>query len=535
MASTLPPAFKIKNQIIAMHSNPCIYNYLPQKMLALSTVIVFLLFTWQGNKGFNLWDEGYLWYGAQRVMQGEVPIRDFMAYDPGRYYWSAALMSFFGDNGILSLRVAASVFQIFGLSMGLILIARTARSYGKENFPFLLISATTLVAWMFPNYRLFDISLSILLIGILTFLVENPSDKRYFLTGVFIGLIAFFGRNHGFYGVVGSLGVMVWLNLNRPQSTNFFTKFSFWSLGIVVGFTPLLILAITAPGFAVSFWESIYFLFEQKKTNLTLPVPWPWKVELSSTSFGDAVVGVTVGLFFIGTVVFAVFSVWGAIHQKLKNKSGQPVLVAASSLALPYAHYAFSRADVEHLALGVFPLLVGILAHLSTMSGKLKWALAIFLAESSLLMYIFHPGWQCYTSQQCIKVEISKDNLEVDPRTANDITLLRQLADKYAPYGQNFIAAPFWPGAYPLLERKSPIWSIYALWHRSEAFQQKEIERIKAANPGFAFVLDLPLDGRDELRFRNTHPLIYQFILDNFEPLPDSPNPAYKIYKRREL
>lgn len=75
------------------------------------------------------------------------------------------------------------------------------------------------------------------------------------------------------------------------------------------------------------------------------------------------------------------------------------------------------------------------------------------------------------------------------------------------------------------------MWEMYALFPRNEAFQQQEIERIRIANPGFVLIYDLPLDGRVELRFRNTHPLIHQYILDNFELLPHSPNPAYQIYR----
>lgn len=132
-----------------------------------------------------------------------------------------------------------------------------------------------------------------------------------------------------------------------------------------------------------------------------------------------------------------------------------------------------------------------------------------------------------------VEVEIAGKSLQIAHGTANDIALLRQLAVQFAPNGQAFIAMPFWPGAYALLERKSPMWEIYALFPRDESFEKKEIERIEASRPGFAFIFDLPLDGRDELRFKNTHPLINQYILDNFDPASIAQNPTYQIYRAR--
>lgn len=505
------------------------------KVLAISCLLVLLLFAWQGNKGFNLWDEGFLWYGVQRVLLGEVPIRDFMAYDPGRYYWSAALLSIVGDNGIMSLRAAVAIFQAIGLFVALLLVAQSTKSEDEANITFLVISAATLSVWMFPRHKLFDISLSIFLVGILTYLVSNPIPKRYIVAGVCVGLVAVFGRNHGMYGAAGSLGVIAWLTIRNRSGLGFLNGSVLWGAGVVVGFLPVILMVLLIPSFAIAFWESISFLFEQKATNLPLPVPWPWTVHFAGASISDVARGVLIGFFFIGTLLFGGLAIVWVVHQRLREKPVPSTLVAAAFLALPYAHYAFSRADVGHLAQGIFPLLVGCLVILSATQARVKWLLAASLCAASIwVMHVFHPGWQCMTSETCVNVEVAGSNLEIPPDTANEIALLRQLAEQFAPNGQNFIATPFWPGAYALLERRSPMWEIYALFPRSEAFERKELERIKASKPGFAFIFDLPLDGRDELRFKNTHPLIHQYIVNSFEPVRNSDNPAYQIYKARE-
>ena len=403
-------------------------KYIALNILAISGFVVLLSFIWQGNKGFNLWDEGFLWYGVQRVLLGEIPIRDFMAYDPGRYYWTAAFVNLLGDSDIMSLRAAVAVFQALGLFIGLFLVARSQHLKSRADIIFLFLAAITLVVWMFPRHKLFDISISIFLIGILTYLISNPIPKRYIVTGICVGLIAIFGRNHGVYGAVGSLGVITWLSIKNQSDIGFTRAVGLWAAGVAIGFSPIAMMAIFMPGFGVAFWESVRFLFELKATNLPLPTPWPWTVNFSAVSFGDVVRGVLIGLFFIGTLVFAGLSVAWVVYRKIRNEAVSPALVASAFLALPYAHYAFSRADVGHLAQGIFPLLIGCLVLLSLSAARLKWPLALALCASSLwVMHTFHPGWYCLASKQCVSVEISGSQLKVDPSTANDIALLRQL------------------------------------------------------------------------------------------------------------
>jgi len=352
------------------------------QVLFLSIVVVYALFMWQGAKGFGLWDEGYFWYGVQRVTQGEVPIRDFMAYDPGRYYWSAAFMGLLNNHGMMALRASMAIFQAMGLFVGLWLIVRNGK---KQNIFYLLLCATTLSAWMWAYFKVPDTSISIFLIGVLVFWIENPTSRNYFVSGFCIGLAAFFGRNHGVYGIVGSVAAMVWLNFGQVEKIGFIKGVALWTSGVIVGFMPVLLMALLIPGFAAAFLEMIRFLlFEIKATNLALPMPWEWVIDFVSLPLIRTIRTVSVSLFFYGILAFGVLSVVWVVWQKIRGKEVSPVLVASSFLAFPYAHYAYSRADVWHLALGIFPLLIGCLVLLAQKSAKIKYPSAILLCIASV-------------------------------------------------------------------------------------------------------------------------------------------------------
>src|SRR5437867_5153992 len=47
-------------------------------------------------------DEGITLQGAQRILNGQIPYRDFFAfYTPGSYYWDALLMRIFGSSFVV--------------------------------------------------------------------------------------------------------------------------------------------------------------------------------------------------------------------------------------------------------------------------------------------------------------------------------------------------------------------------------------------------------------------------------------------------
>jgi hypothetical protein len=489
------------------------------------------LFAWEGHAGFSLWDEGYLWYGAQRVLAGEVPVRDFGAYDPGRYYWSAGLMALWGDAGIMALRASIAVCQALGLFIGITLLIRS--SPRRDVFLWLL-ALITFAVWMFPRHKLFDISVSLALVGALVALVRQPTARRYFLAGICVGVAAVFGRNHGVYGAVGSLGLMGYLAVRSREWMYRTGGPAAWATGVVTGYLPLLVMLAVVPGFAQAFWEHQVLLVVEGGAALPIPVPWPWHVAVGTLTPVDIVRKVLFGSWFVGLLAACVAGPVWVIRETLRGRTVSPLLVACAFLTLPYAHHAFSRSDISHLAQATFPLLLGLFAVLVDLPGRVRWPAAAAVAATSVfLMLPQHPGWQCRKGA-CVAVEVSGDQLTVKPGTARHVALLRSLADEHAPNGRPVLVEPVWPGAYALLNRRSPVYDIFALRSRRPAFQQAEVRRISDARPGLIVVLDRNLDGNDDFRFRNNRPLIYAYIRDNFAKLDTATHdPSYELYVPR--
>ncbi|WP_094849476.1 hypothetical protein [Bordetella genomosp. 9] len=494
-----------------------------------------MVFIWEGNKGFSLWDEGYLWYGVQRVVAGEVPVRDFMAYDPGRYYWAAALLMPWGDYGIMAVRAACAVFEALGLFAGLYLVSREIQASRKSVVFCTILTGITLVSWMCIRHKLFDTSISIFSVGMVVYLLERPVGRRYLLAGVYTGMAAVFGRNHGVYAAFGMLIGIAWLATGAIGVQAVLRGLATWAAGVVLGFSPILLMCLFAPGFATAFVDSVRFMFEVKGTNLPLPVPWPWDVQFSSIDAGAAVRQLIAGLGFIAIVAYGLIGVAWAFFKRRGAGQVHAITVACAGLSLAYSHYAYSRADFSHLTLSVFPLLLGVTAVICKASGWMRWLSLSILAVASVWVNLpYHPGWQCERAQNCVAVEVSGSSLIMDPGTASDVVLLRRLAEQYAPGGRSIFATPFWPGAYAVLERKSPIWEIYALFPRSADYQRQQIRELKAAAPGIVVINNLALDGRAELRFSNTHALVYQYVLDNFDRIEVSPNPDYLLFRAKD-
>src|SRR5579872_5746941 len=138
--------------------------------VVLAAVISLSVFFLQWRYGFNLGDEGWLWYISQRTALGDVPLRDFFSYDPGRYYWSAAFFKLTGSSGLYQQILANYLFAILGLAAAYFVMIRAGLARSWRIAIFLLLG----VVIGFPRHKIYEQTLSLIAVAAIAFVFESP-------------------------------------------------------------------------------------------------------------------------------------------------------------------------------------------------------------------------------------------------------------------------------------------------------------------------------------------------------------------------
>jgi hypothetical protein len=517
----------------------------PIKATILSFSIVLISFLIYQNFGIGLADDGFAWYGMIRTNLGEVPIRDFYAYDPGRYYWGSFWFKLFNDDGPIAFRASLAIVEFGGLTFAMLCLRRITQSWALLFFEGLLIHS-----WMYVHYKAFDITVSIAAVYFAVLLLEKSSLRQYLITGIFVGFAAFIGINHGLYTTVSFslLTLFIWIKFSRELLVK---RFVFWGLGIAIGYSPMLLMWAVIPNFFDAFLKRIFFIFQQG-TNLRLPIPWPWLVDYTVLDAPNSLIAFSQTIYFL---IFPLFNLLVGIYLIFANSDRlrrQYVLIAATFTGVTYIHFAFDRADLNHLSFAITPLLIGLIALTSSCDFNSKATQAITKIILLAFLVLTTPvSADAFTPWRQVKVMIqasSGDHSDYDRATikgtslwfttqdANLIQVVKQIRDRSIGKGNNVFIAPSWPGLYPILDKKSPTKDTYFLFLEKPEKQQEIIDQIEKSNTNWAIVRpDDPIDGRDELRFRNAYSLVWEYLTKNFEVLNNDRLPAGTQLMRRHL
>ena len=504
------------------------------KVGVLAFLLVAVSFWLQGDVLIGLADEGFLWYGAWRTGLGDIPIRDFHAYDPGRYYWIAVWSKVFG-NGIIGLRASVAIFQVLGLTFGLLVLRRVIRPWWL-----LAVTGVLLLMWMHPRHKLFEHSIAMAAVYFGVLLIENPSSWRHFGAGVFVGLSAFFGRNHGLYLSLSFflLILFVWFKIDRAH---IFRRISVWGTGMSVGYTPMWLMLMVIPGFLDGVEKSAILML-RNLDGLPLPVPWPWRVDFVYMDGIDMARAFSTGMFFLILPLFYLSAGVFLIGSKGDVLRERAPLVAAVFVGATYAHHVFGRAGLGHLAQGIHPLLIGLIVLPFVFKDRCKRVLGAGLLGVVYMMSYFAVGTASPLYRMAfagegsfVIVDIQGDNIYLPQATGRLIQNVMRIDREKVDPDKGLLIAPYWPGFYAILQRQSPLWQTYFLFQETEAGQRQAISDLKEKDVDWVILGDVAMDGRDAQRFQNTHGLVWRYLMDAFVPVEVDGLPEdYQLLKRKE-
>jgi hypothetical protein len=468
----------------------------------------------QRRIGLNLADEGYLWCGARDTAAGAQPIRDFDSYDPVRYWWTAAVMKLRGDDGVLSLRLAAAVWEGAALFAFFRLAPRTGRSRVTPMFEALLLQM-----WMFPLYRIYDNALPVFTTLALTRLVEKPSPRRFFETGAYASFTALVGRNHGVYSVASLAAVAILAPFGREQLRAGAVALP---LGVVCGYAPVFALCAVDRRFRAKFAGGIVRQFQRGSTPLKLPLPWPWRV-FGKTSSRRALVS---------SVVFAALPlVYGlaliARFSAPKSEAAKPSSLAACCVGIVYLHCVYSRAGLAHIASGIFPSL-----WLACGFGALP-RLMFAAATVAMSEYLTPILQMAFAAEPYESIDVHGDMLILPASETAFLSNMR--AELRAAGAEDGVVAfvPHYPALYPLFSKPVALYEIYMTPVATEEQQSGLIEQLQENDARFVVMRDIALDQNEVLRMQNSHASFWRYVLEHFERIPTATLPADVLLLRR--
>jgi len=466
-----------------------------------------------GHYGFNLADEGFFWYGSQQAAQGEIPGLDFSAYEPGRYYWAAALFKLIGDQSNKSARIASCLFG--AMSYGAIcgyLVTSQAKGSRTRKIAAITILATCLSVWTFPYYRVTDIVAPCVCYSICFAAFRHPTKRTAFFAGFACGMLMFFGRNHAAYTILALSLVNLWVSLREATFATFYKHYLRAAVGLCFGASPFAILALSRSDYLPSITTQWLDILGTGKTNLNLRWPWPWVTLQQGMTATEADGHLLVGLLFMS--LFAI-AYGGVVLVSLRCKVARPIapeIAAMTATTAGYLHYATDRADLEHIG----PASMGIILGVILWSSRQKLWIAV-VGAGLVTIGSLRVALRQQSAYHCVRGTLRCDELQVDRQTrlrVNRETVQITLSMLKSIGTSRFLAVPAFPSLYALKAVKSPIWDIYAAWPRTALTQKDAIRSMQMEKISSVLISNQQFGG--EASFAKTNPLIYSYIQNRY-------------------
>jgi hypothetical protein len=226
--------------------------------------------------GIDWRDEGLLAYGAERVVHGEIPHRDFVSLQPPLSFYTAAVAFKLGGTSLATLRG-------FGLTIFLILPVLVYALARNFLGPILSFAAAAPVCILGLPYVYFVPlaawqGITISFAAVLLFIVALRSQRPWLAmpAGAFTSVALLLRHDQALYTMAALLVLLVALHLAPDASvskTNLRCLSYFWLGGIAIILTPAILIWWKIGALPEMFQQLVVFPFATYRKTSALPFP----------------------------------------------------------------------------------------------------------------------------------------------------------------------------------------------------------------------------------------------------------------------
>ena len=458
--------------------------------------IYYLLFL---HKGIVLGDEGYYAHIATRILNGQVPYRDFfIQYSPGYFYLIALTYKIFGIS-ILTGRYLTLLICLVNLFLTFKILNR----YGLGNIKYKVISFFAVISFGFPLINIMILAwISVMLVLFIIYFylmwLEDKNSKWLFLQGIFLALLLFSKQNLGIYFSV------LFIMLVSTETNG----------SIRHGMTNLLKLASTI--FLLTFlWVYLFFLridisvliefikFNKQYLNI-YPFSYPPLTFLVQP----------LGIFKLIPYYLPIVSFFAMVYFLYKKKKNYKDAVVILAGAVGFAGTVFPTSDLLHVYPFFGMLLVGIVIFFYKTKYYSIWlGIIVICIGIGFYLALFREYYRYEPPYRYQNTELNLPRtrgIYVDKSFAvSALNIYRFLNSKTNP-NQPVLMYPFDPMLYFIFERTNPSrFSIYYPGYLTNAQEMESISSLKVKHVRYVVTYGQYKFKTPLSRFIQRHRVVY--------------------------
>ncbi len=460
--------------------------------------------------GIDLGDEGFLAYGAVRVMEGQIPNRDFFSLQPPlSFYMVAALFNLFGTS-LTTLRTLGLCIYLLIPLLVYMLSRRLAR-------PIMALGAAVpatvlgLPFFDFVPLAVWHGVLATLGAAVLFAQAVNTSGRFWgLIAGAATALTILSRHDQGFYLLVA---ICAYAFIHKLANSEAVGKSSpwrtvgFWSLGIMTLMLPIGIYWSVCGMIPDLFNQLIVFPLTVYPKTSALPMP--------RFDFAQSVTfNMVVGLFYLPpavqglTVVLLLIRV---LRRRFTLKDSYVPFILIFSM-LFYCQ-VLARSDLEHLLITLPPFFVLCAWWLETASKKVGIAMnkisgfdtggrlvsfastsvILLLASALSALFLFNakPLFLRSLQEPARKINLDRAGVRAEAPMASKLETLIAMIQKNVAPDRSILCLPYQPMVYFLSGRRNPTRWNY-LWPGDQTPQdhQNLIDQAMKDPPGMVIIFN---------------------------------------------